>query len=48
MILGFSLFMFGFTLWVLVNGRPIGEINRVMASVALTLFLISTAVRSFI
>ncbi|EIM88891.1 uncharacterized protein STEHIDRAFT_145701 [Stereum hirsutum FP-91666 SS1] len=40
---GFSLFMFGFTLWVLLHHRAANEINRVMVSVACILFLLSTA-----
>ena len=42
--LGFSLLMFGATIWSLIHGRIRPEINKPMLSVALLLLVLSTTV----
>jgi predicted membrane metal-binding protein len=42
--LGFSLLMFCGTVWVLVFGRSMAKINKLMLSVAILLLLLSTTV----
>ena len=44
--LGFSLLMFGGTIWSLIHGRIRPEINKPMLSVAVLLLLLSTIVSS--
>ena len=44
--IGFSLFMFGITLWVLLYRRSTKDVNRPMVVVAILLFAFSTMVRA--